>query len=243
MPTSARFPWVTTSAMVSCVVVAAVAGLRVPEERSRSSKEASMPLLQLTRVDEVRPQAQELLVERLAAYDPTPLFLPSGMSSSTPTLPDEAGNALVSPFKPIGPKLTKTSPTAFPLPVAIPQSAVAGLRLTERAGAPLALGRAAEVGDLLSLGARLARVEVVDPGSGRTVLTLELPASASMPTQDWQPLELLGAISRAGTVGELVVGASSGLADVDEFFRVQLKERARVGAHLPEGFYVFRIGP
>lgn len=197
-----------------------------------------MPALRLTQGAAL---SRASLAEQLAAYDPTPLFLPSAMSSSASPLEERLGRDLVSPFNPIAPQLTKTRPLAFSSSEEIPQNPVAGLILTERVGDPLAIGRTDEVGSPLA--ARIGRLEAVESGSGRTVLAMDLSSPVALLEEDWQPLELLGAISRSGMEGDLVVSASSGVAAVDDFFCVHLKVNTRVGAHLPEGFYVFRIGP
>lgn len=235
-----RFPWIGVSAVAACLVVAVTAWLQIPDVTPRSEHEAPMPVLVLSRVDD-GAVSDVALAEQLTAYDPTPLFLPSEMSSSASLVLGESDDRFVSPFKPITPTLTKTGPLVFSSTTPLPKNAVAGLGLTERADAPLAIGRADH--EVAPLPARLARVEALDPRSGRTVLAFDLEPSPQAPAQGWQPLELVGAVSEAATIGDLVVTVSSGVGEVDDFYREHLKETARIGALLPRGFYLFRVGP
>ncbi|MET0263629.1 MAG: hypothetical protein ABW223_12070 [Rariglobus sp.] len=198
-----------------------------------------LPALGLTRADP--SLSGELLAEQLAAYDPAPLFIPSPMTSSQTPLPEENKPGVDGPFAALPAQLTKTGPVNFPPPVALPPSAVAGLRLTERAEAPLVIGRIDAVGK--ELANRLGYVEAVLAGSGRVALALALPGAPDAPNVDWQPLELAGAVDRSGVVGELVVTSSSSSSEVDEYFRFHLRKNVRIGERLPAGFYVFRVGP
>lgn len=239
MAAKQRFPWVPVSAVVAVGVVAAVAWLQLPENEGGASASGTLPSLGLTRLDSAL--AKELLAEKLAAYDPAPLFIPSPMNSNEPPLPDSARSGAGGPFVPVPPELTKTGPVKFLLPVPLPQDPVAGLRLTERADDPLALRRSDTVGEPLK--ARLGQVQAVTLDSGQVVLTLELPLSTGSPQADWQPLELMGAVTRAGLSGGLVVTSSSGSAEIDEYFRSHLAENVRIGERLSPGFYAFRVGP
>ena len=86
-------------------------------------------------------------------------------------------------------------------------------------------------------------MEAVEVGDNRVVLTLPLPETGDTPKGDWQPLELLGVVSRFGQVGGLMVTTSSGSDAVDDYFSTRLTRIVRVGERLPSGFYTFRIGP
>lgn len=239
MAANKRFPWVGVSAVVAFIIISAAAWLRVPEGGTPAASGPNGPALVLTRVDALL--SSEVMAERLAAYDPTPLFLPSSMSSSEPPLPAGARDRLAGPFGPIPPNMTKVAGTRFPAAQALPRNPLEGLRLTERADSPLVLARGDDVG--APLPARVGQLEVVDLGGGHIVLTLELSASGEMPAIDWQPVEMAGAVNRAGLVGELVVIVSSGSEEIDDYFRVHLRKTTRIGARLPQGFYTFRVGP
>jgi hypothetical protein len=239
MAAKQRFPWVTVSAVVAAGVVSIVAWLRVPEYSVTPSEGAHLPALGLTQINAAR--SKQLLAEQLAAYDPTPLFIPSPMNSHEPPITEDARSRASGPFTEIRPELTKTGPLKFPPPVVIPDGPVGGLRLTERPTASLALTRDDEGGGALKT--RLARVEAVTAADGRVVLAIDLPFSTEIPPGDWQPLELAGSVNRAGLLGELVVTASSGSGEIDDYFRSLLAKNLRIGARLSEGFYAFRVGP
>lgn len=239
MAAKQRFPWVAVSAVVAIIAIAAVGWLQVPEGGRQRNGTVALPALGLTQIDPSLSKA--LLAEQLAAYDPAPLFIPSPMNSNAPPLPDEARFGASGPFGPLPPELTKTGPLTFPSAVLVPKTPVDGLRLTERADAPLALAR----GDTLikPLEDRAGQVEIVSVASGRVVVVLDLPLSGELPERDWQPLELMGAVTRAGLAGDLVVTTSSGSDEIDDYFRSQLKKNVRVGERLSQGFYAFRVGP
>lgn len=239
MAATQRFPWVGVSAVVALGLIVAVAGLRLPESVDGTSGGQALPSLVLTRIDS--GVSAELLAEQLAAYDPTPMFIPSAMNSSAPAIPSEAKPGAGGPFSALPPDLTKTGALRFPSQVSVPTSPVGGLRLTERADASLVMGRVDTAGEGLSL--RAARIEAVAVNRAQASLTLDLPAALIVPDADWQPLELMGAVTRAGQVGELVVTASSGSEEIDDFFRFHLRKNVRIDALLRPGFYAFRVGP
>ena len=234
-----RFPWVRVSAVVALVVVVIVAGLRIPDFEHAPASETVLPTVGLTQIG---PDASaELLAEQLAAYDPTPMFIPTPMNNSGPVIEVEAHVGTGGPFEPLPPGLTKTGPLRFAAPVPVPSGPVEGLRLTERTEAALALGRADVAGEGLVV--RAGQIEAISLDSGRVVVTHTMPEAPDMPGGDWQPLELMGAITRAGFVGELVVTSSSGSEEMDDFFRFHLRKNVRIDARLRPGFYAFRVGP
>ncbi len=240
MPAKQRFPWVGVSAVVAVVIIASIMCLQLPESENQKGVRQSLPPLGLTQLD--RSSSEGLLAEQLAAYDPAPLFIPSPMNSNEPPLLGDARVSVSSPFGALRPELTKTGAMRFPAPVPIPGNTLEGLRLTERAEAPLALGRGDAVFKVL--GERVGRVEVVDAASGSVVAVIDLPpSSAALPEGDWQPLELMGAVTRSGLAGELVVTTSSGSGEIDEYFRSHLTGNVRIGERLSKGFYAFRVGP
>jgi hypothetical protein len=237
---SPRFPWIAASAVAAFAVVVAVVGIQVPAGGDGFAEQgARLPLLGLAQVK--ASLSADLVAEQIAAYDPTPMFIPSAMNNSDPALPADAWLGAAGPFEDLSPALVKTGPLRFPAPVPLPVSPVAGLHLTERAEAPLALARMDTAGEGLAV--RAARIEVANVDDEGTALVLELVSPVSIPQGDWQPFELMGAISRSGQVGELVITTSSGADEIDEFFRSHLKENLRVGARVKAGFYVFHVGP
>jgi hypothetical protein len=238
MAAKRRFPWIGVSAVAAFVAVMTVAWLQIPAESARSAETDGLPLLEFTRTGP--DPAAELIAEKLEAYDPRPLFVPSWMNSNGTAKASESLRTSGGPFADLPPKLIKDGPLRFGTNTPKGDDAVALLRLTERPTAPLAMGRADAVGKPLAK--RLASLEAVD-GRGRVVLALDLPTTGDVPPGDWQPLELLGAVSRSGLVGELSVIAGSGSEQIDEYFRSQLRQNVRIGGRLSAGFYTFRVGP
>lgn len=239
MAAKQRFPWVAVSAVVAVVVVATVAWLQLPADYGHPSATASRPAFVLTQNGP--GMSAELLAEQLAAYDPAPLFIPSAMSSTGAALADKGRPGSTGPFAEFPPALTKTGALEFPVPVPVPRGPVQALRLTERPESPLAIARAETAGK--GLVPRGAQVEAVLASTGRVVVSLNLPVSDALPQTDWQPLELLGAVTRSGLLGELVITASSGSVEIDDYFRSHLRKNLRIGDRLPAGFYAFRVGP
>lgn len=238
MVANERFPWVAVSAVIAVAVLSAVAWLGVDDGARSSAPLAPQPALGLTRMD--GGAAAAVLAEKLAAYDPTPLFLPSMMNAEL-SLPPAIHDDVAGPFAPLPPSFAKTGPQRFPAQVAVPPTPVGGLRLTERAEAPLVLARQDSAGG--ALGGRLGRVEAVEVATGRIAFVADLPISSDQPGDDWQPLELMGAVSRSGVAGKLVVTQSSGSDRVDEFFQGHLMTQVRIGEQLREGIYLLRVGP
>jgi hypothetical protein len=241
MAVKQRFPWIRLGAAAAFFVVMPVAWLQIPTEpASRVASATGLPWLEFKRLG--RDSSMELVAQKLEAYDPRPLFVPSWMNSNGTAEANESLRTAEGPFAELPPKLVKDGPLRFPATTPRPDDAVAMLRLTESPVAPLALGRTdAEVKPLAK---RLAGLEAVD-AKGRVVLAMDLPAASgdTVPEGDWQPLELAGAVSPAGLVGELVITSGSGADRIDEYFRSHLRQNVRIGGRLPEGFYTFRVGP
>lgn len=233
-----RFPWIAVSAVAAVAIISAAAWMEVPDGVRPSASASRQPALELTRVDVGASEA--VLAEKLAAYDPTPLFLPSAMNAELPS-PPATRDDVAGPFAPLAPSLVKNAPMHFPALVAIPQSPVGGLRLTERAESALVLARRDLAG--AGLDGRSGQVEAVDVATGQVAYVGNLSDVTGPQADDWQPLELIGAVSRSGVVGKLVVTRSSGSDRVDEYFQSHLMVQARIEARLPEGIYLFRVGP
>jgi hypothetical protein len=173
--------------------------------------------------------------------DPTPLFLPTEFNSSRiDYVPREPGGAFAGfPFKMTfsDSELELDLPPATAVP-ATPAEALAG----DPPGAPfIGFGRADPVVEPLS--PRAAYVEIVDAGTGRSVL--EMPLADARPPGDapWRPMEFIAAVDPSGLVGPLVPTSRSGADDVDTYFGRYLADTLRVGQRLAPGFYRIIVGP
>ena len=238
MSVNERFPWVPVSAVVAMVLVAAVITIRLPDDVVDVRPVGGLPVLGLTRIDPT--QANELFAEQLAAYDPAPLFIPSAMNSNGPALPSGIRPGALGPFSDPPALFVRTAPLAFPIAGKLPASPVDGLKLTELPDAPLGFALAEQ--SVSDQGRTGGAVEVVRVGGDSIVFAMGLPGKEELPEVDWQPLELLGAVTGTGLTGELVVNVSSGSSEMDDYFRSLLKKNALIASRLPVGFYLFRIG-
>ena len=241
MEAKQRFPWVSVSAAVAVLVVGVVVWLQIPQPPTGLAPRALLPTLGLMKFD--RSHTPEVLAEQLAAYDPTPLFLPTAMNSGPMGLLADSQYNADGPFTPLSISFVFHEGDArlkFPSSIATPTSPIEGSGMADKRQTLMFLGRMDSVGEKLP--PRVGYMEALEAGSGRVVLSLPLEA-ADGPQGDWQPMELLGAVSRFGQVGSLVVTVSSGSDDVDDYFGSLLTQVVRIGVRLPSGFYDFRIGP
>ncbi len=237
MAKEARFPWVAASAVVAFVLIAIVAMLPLPHEAQRVERKGHLPRLGLTQISPDR--ATELLIEQIVAYDPAPLFIPTAMNSNEPELPVGMRPGARGPFADIPVRFNRSAPLVFPETIKLPSGPVEELRRASQVNGMLAMAR---VETAANGGARsVARVEVLGVG-GEIVLALDLPQSPGQAEGDWQPLELVGAVSGAGLVGDLAVVQSSGSNEIDDNFRSQLRKNMLIGDRLPAGYYTFRLG-
>ena len=242
MKAKQRFPWVVVAAVAAVVVVGVTAWLQIPVVMPMAKTGMPVPMLGFTRLDPAA--AADVITEQLAAYDPTPLFLPTAMNSHGKKLSTEERANAGGPFTDLDPQLVFNKDRAnleFSPIIDVPTSPVRGLALTDCRERPLAMGRTDEVG--AALPGRSGFLEAVRVRDNRVVLTLTLPETDKQPEVDWQPMQLLGSVSRFGLVGGLVVTISSGSDAMDDYFNAQLTRVLRVGERLPPGFYTFRVGP
>ena len=232
MRAGGKFPWWAT-VPVAVALAAALAGMRLPAVPEPAHLSGAALTLTL-----VPTEGREML-------DPSSLYLAGqGRTLGRAGAARPGAPALGAEFAPVfdalvGPDLGRLTGSA-----GVPAGPIEGLELTDKADAPLAIGRAD--GNFPPLAKRLAQVEAVAAGSGRVVWSLELPPTeeADAPKGGWQPLELIGTVGPAGlSGGGLVVRISSASAKVDDYFRERLARGARVGERLPPGVYLFRVGP
>jgi hypothetical protein len=205
--------------------------IRIPEPPAAASvaKPATVRL--------VNPE----IVTATMLLDPTPLFLPTEFNSSRiDYVPkDLVGVEAGFPFK----KTFSDSELELhlPPPNAVPQTpadALAG----DPPGAPfLGFDRADLVTEPVEY--RSAYVEIMEAGTGRSVLGMPVADAHPPSAVPWQPMEFLAAVDRAGLVGPLVPTTRSGVADVDAYFGRYLADTLRVGQRLAPGFYRIIVGP
>ncbi|MCS6244434.1 MAG: hypothetical protein H2172_11330 [Opitutus sp.] len=238
MPIQKRFPWVAVSAVVATLLIGAVAILPSVGEGPSVAKPAKLPTLGLARIS--RGEVTELLTEQILAYDPAPLFIPSAMNCSEAELPVGIRPGSEGPFAELPAHFTRSTPLNVPSKLKTPRTPIEGLGRTGGHNVLLALDRTDGV-EAKGESAGVV-IEVLKIGESDWVGAGELPAEPEAGFEDWQPLELMGAVTREGFVGELVVTASSGSSEIDDNFRSLLRKNVLFGGRLPVGFYAFRVG-
>ena len=238
MPVQTRFPWVAVSAVVTLLLIGAVAMLPGVDEAPSVVRSNKLPKLGLSRIS--RGDANELLTEQILAYDQAPLFIPSALNSNEPGLPLGIRPGAGGPFAEIPAQFNRSTPLSFPAKIKTPQTPVEGLSRTGGHDGLLALGRA----DAVEVNAErgVVRIEILKVGEADFKRSVELSTSAVAGVEDWQPLELMGALTREGYVGELVVTTSSGSSEIDDNFRSLLSQNVLLVSRLSIGFYTFRVG-
>jgi len=185
------------------------------------------------------------LLAQVEIYDQKPLFLPTPINNSDPALPATLRREPGSVFKTISPQLTFAEyemSIVLPEPITVPRNVIEALHTGETANPFFSFGRINY--PYTPLPKRLAFVEVVQAKSGRTVLAAPLSAvpNNNLPLVDWQPVEMVVAIVNSGIVGTPTVTSGSGFEEVDDYFRAFIAKQFRLGARLPPGFYMLRIG-
>ncbi len=173
--------------------------------------------------------------------DPTPLFLPTEFNSSRKDyVPKEPGGT----FAGFQARLTFGEAALalhLPPPVAVPASPADAL-VGDPPGAPfLGIGRTDIVVERVA--SRGAYVEIMDEGTGRSVLARPVLDAHPPSAVPWKPMEFIAAVDAAGLVGPLVLTIHSDVADVDAYFGRYLAETFRVGQRLEPGFYRICVGP
>jgi len=233
---------IVISVVLVALVVLAATRVRLPKPADAPSPVATTSVA-IARADNKSGNAA--LLAQVELYDPKPLFLPTPINNSDPALPTtlrrEPGNA----FKTISPQLTFVEyemSIVLPEPIAVPKNLVEALHTGETANPFFTFGRINY--PYTPLPKRLAFIEVVQAKSGRTVLATPLNAEPnnSLPSVDWLPIEMAVAIENSGIVGAPTVTSGSGFEEVDDYFRAFIGKQFRLGARLPPGFYMLRIG-
>jgi hypothetical protein len=174
--------------------------------------------------------------------DPTPLFLPTEFNSSridyVPREPSGAFAGFPSKMTFSDSQLELNLPPPAMVPV-LPAEALAG----DPPGAPfIGFDRADPIVEPIV--PRVAYVEIVDAGSGRSVFGAPVTdARPPVSTVPWQPMEFIAAVDPSGLVGPVVPTTRSGVGEVDAYFGRYLAETLRVGQRLAPGFYRIMVGP
>lgn len=236
------FPWLWTTAAVVVVFVGAMSLVRTPEPPPVPRAEPLPPRGQvgLTRLDE--KSADVVTREEAIFRDPTPLFLPTPWNAGADVGPRVPTTGPEGRFPDYAAKLTNPAaelPVWFaPLPA--PEAPAAALRVGERSDPFGAVGRRETA--IEALPERLGFIDVLQAATGRRVLVSPLASTIAAPRLDWQPMELLVGVDRAGWV-EAAVTTGSGSDEWDRFLLRFIEKEFRLAARVTPGFYRVVVGP
>lgn len=238
--------WRTAGAAVLGVSLAWV-GLRVTlPERTAGSAGAGVPWLEVKTPESV---ADTVLQERLTLLDPTPLFLPSPMSSgrqgidaqvninfSDEALRDFAPRLMVADWARGGLDLSAVGGNAYGPAEAIGQGE---LRFPF-----LGMGRRVE--PVSSLPGRWAVAAVYGDRKQGVQKEFALPASVSSATMRsvlWAPMELMVTVAPDGLLGDPELCGSSGVSEVDDYVIDVVRSVCSMGGDLKPGTYWLVVAP
>lgn len=236
-------PVVWAISVTAALVVAIAVGLLVQLPRKQALPKArpggGLGVLPL--------ESNKPLAEQADLHDPVPLFLPVGWNSR-PSGPSSAvglepGLELSRSFTG---KLAYAEDSAaidFPARVPIPARPADAIGLGDPALLFLGMGRKDR--EIPAPPGRAAYIEVVASDTGLTVASVTGPIrEAKVPTaSDWQPLEMLVVVDRAGLVAPPTISRTSTVDLMDDFFRGYLEKGIHLGEKLGPGSYVVTIGP
>lgn len=195
--------------------------------------------------------ADRLLKDETELRDLRPLFLPTDRNAQLPPLKREPGRTFLDrdTMKLSFPQNELDLTDGFP-PVATisdhPASKATPLDALASETATLAwFGIGRNDVRVQPLPARAGFIEVVSAASGEPVVGHILPVSSVRPPGDkpWAPLEFSARIDAAGLAAPLVVTTSSGVEEIDAFFRAFLTKTYRLGERLEPGFYRVIVAP
>jgi hypothetical protein len=210
-----------------------------------TTRPAAAPRVNVAHLEE--GTSDRRLREQATIFDPTPLFLPTEWNTNQRPLPATVQRQPGQVFGTFAPKLVNDeAELALPVrPERSPPTSPVEL-LKEPSHDPF-LGFDREDVPLPLLTPRQGLVEVRKAGTGEMMpgFPRKLEGDIVLPAgrPDWQPAEFLVTVTTTGLLGQPADTASSGIEEVDAFFRDYLANTLRLGERLPPGIYRVVVGP
>jgi hypothetical protein len=190
-------------------------------------------------------EGDKLLAEQAELHDPMPLFLPSGWNSRPSETQASApgfdpGLELARSFSGKLAYAEDSAAVEFPARTPIPARPADAVALGDPELPFLGIGRKNQT--ISAPPVRAAYMEVVAADTGKTVLAEPFREAKVPNASDWQPIELVVVVDRAGLVSPPAISRTSTVDSVDDFFRDYLERGLHLGERLAPGSYVVTIG-
>ncbi|MFH1498860.1 MAG: hypothetical protein ABII82_13660 [Verrucomicrobiota bacterium] len=237
------FPWVVAAVPVASVLMLAGLALRLPGLNGPRETVNARPELRVTSLDASRDTAMS---ERLKLLDPTPLFLPSPLSSSRLEYPWNDAESKDSILQDYDPRLVAADwylPQAAgqrngrPVSVAMDVIGPGEVRMPFQ-------GMARATQEMRKLPERWAFVVVYSVKQQAPVGEFRLPSPGAVGFVDtmWSPMELLLVSEADGMVGDPELLSGSGVSEVDDYVLDTIQSTFAMGGDLLPGVYRLVIG-
>lgn len=236
--------WLGASGGGVLLVLVIVLLFRVPRPPAPPAKPLqAAPSLRIRSVQAKTPDP--IFSEDAALLDPTPLFLPTDWNSGARPLELPAFDRQLGQEFPPEDRLSEPQLAAIRKDPSQRIGNVVDVLTDKPPGRPLlGLGQVNRPDLLQPVSARGGRVDVFDAATGQPVYSHSLEASVRPPASDlWKPAEFSAAVDAAGLVGPVVETASSGVDEIDAFFRGYLDRSLKLGLRLSPGLYRITVGP
>ncbi len=239
-----RFPWwmAVVGVVLFAAFVLAVRNVRIPEPPRVVKKNVTQ--ITVTKLQE--SSANAAINEQSSLLDPTPLFLPTEITSSSLDVKLASNRDLGNELKGFPPRLTQSEGTLAlnrSREISQPSAPVEVLALGVMPNPLEGLNQAPP--PPVKFAARAAVLEFVNVHGIEAALKLEIlndTLGEALPGE-WKPLEMMVNFEESGLVGSPFVISSSGSAQVDNIFRRYVSRLMRLGHRIPPGLYSLRIGP
>lgn len=237
------FPRLLFAVLIGAAILGVGATLRLPAVRPVTEPGVQVGL-QVTQPSRAIDSA---LQERLRLLDPTPLFLPSPLSSSSLQYREAEGDIAGGVLRDFPARLVVAGWRGADGGVAGGGQTVIGLTDSVGPGEVrlpfFGLARREAASDPLAARWAVAAVYVAKSGVLVGRVSLPAPISPDFPSTLWAPLELNIVVASDGLLGMPEMASSSGILEVDDYVVDTIQTVYSMGGGLSPGSYRLVVGP